>query len=150
VQNSQGNQLDFDDDSGGGLNSKLVFSSGKAGTYKIFTGSLNSSPGPFILKITEAEEKIHTGTDLKIGGSLNNEAKKMVYLVKMAKGKSYRIDLKSKDFDSFLFLQDEDGKQLAFDDDSGGELDSRITHKADTAGVYRIVATSLGMNGRGN
>src|SRR5262245_41825868 len=43
-----------------------------------------------------------------------------VFLIRLAKGTTYQIDLKSKDFDSFLIVENDVGKPLAFDDDSGG------------------------------
>jgi thiol-disulfide isomerase/thioredoxin len=43
--------------------------------------------------------------------------------------------------DPFLRLEDAKGEQLAFDDDSGGQLNSRIIFKAPADGEYRIIAT---------
>jgi hypothetical protein len=61
---------------------------------------------------------------------------------KMIAGKTYQIDLVSRAFDSFLRLEDESGKQLAFDDDGGGFPNARILFKAPKDGTYRIIATS--------
>jgi hypothetical protein len=72
---------------------------------------------------------------------LNNPSKK--YTVKLHKDKTYVIDLISADFDSYLRLLDKKGKQLAEDDDGGGDLNSRIIHSASGTGDYQIVATSL-------
>lgn len=44
----------------------------------------------------------------------------------MKAGKVYTIDMVSKDFDSYLRLFDPKGNQLEEDDDSGGDLNSRI------------------------
>jgi hypothetical protein len=66
-----------------------------------------------------------------------------VHEVKMAAGKSYQIDLVSGNFDSFLRLEDEDGKQLAQDDDGGGFPNARIMFKAPKDGMYRIIATTF-------
>jgi hypothetical protein len=66
-----------------------------------------------------------------------------VHTMKMAVGKTYQIDLKSRAFDSFLRLENSSGKQLAEDDDGGGNLDSRIIFKATKDDTYRIVVTSF-------
>src|SRR6516164_8716768 len=57
---------------------------------------------------------------------LNNPSKR--YTVKLRKDKTYVIDLGSADFDAYLRLLDDKGKQLAEDDDDGGDLNSRIIH----------------------
>jgi hypothetical protein len=72
---------------------------------------------------------------------LNNPSKK--YTVKLHKDKTYVIDLISADFDAYLRLLDKKGKQLAEDDDGGGDLNSRIIHSASGTGDHQIVATSL-------
>src|SRR5438067_1695580 len=50
-----------------------------------------------------------------------------LFQVQLSAGKSYRIAMDSKEFDSFLVVQDMAGKQLAFDDDSGGGLNALLT-----------------------
>jgi thiol-disulfide isomerase/thioredoxin len=70
-----------------------------------------------------------------------------VFTVQLEKGKIYRIDHKGtggdKKFDPYLILEDESGKQLDYDDDSGGGLDARIVFKAPKTAKYRIVATTF-------
>src|ERR1700682_5902430 len=51
--------------------------------------------------------------------------------VVLAEGLVYRIDIPSIDFDSFLRFENSDGKELAFDDDSGGFPHARILQKID-------------------
>jgi len=66
-----------------------------------------------------------------------------VHTVKMTAGKTYTIDLVSGDFDAYLRLEDSMGKQLAADDDSGGELNARILFQAPRDDTYRIIATTF-------
>lgn len=66
-----------------------------------------------------------------------------VFLVKLVKGQSYVMELVSNDFDAYLILQNALGTVRAHDDDSGGELNSRIVHVAAADGAYRVVAASL-------
>src|SRR5262245_32480846 len=48
----------------------------------------------------------------------------------------------SASFDTFLRLEDADGKELARNDDSGGELNAQIVFTAPKSGDFRIIATS--------
>jgi hypothetical protein len=72
-----------------------------------------------------------------------------VHVVKMRKGRTYVIDMISKDFDSYLRLEDSKGQNLAQDDDGGGMLNSRIRWTAANDDAFLVVATSLG-GGQGN
>src|SRR5438552_13607086 len=49
----------------------------------------------------------------------------------------------STDFDTYLRLLDKKGKQLAEDDDSGGDLNSRIVHSPTESGDHVVVATTF-------
>src|SRR5207248_10277465 len=66
-----------------------------------------------------------------------------VYTFAMKKDSSWEINLKSKDFDAFLRVEDSTGKELAYDDDSGGKLDARMVFKAPKDDTYQIIATSF-------
>jgi hypothetical protein len=66
-----------------------------------------------------------------------------IYSVHLQGGRTYQIDLKSRQFDAYLRLEDGQGTQLAEDDDSGGGLDARIVFNCPLDGTYRIIATSL-------
>ena len=75
---------------------------------------------------------------------LSKSARKL-YKVKLEEGKAYRIDLASKDFDTFLRLEDPAGKEVAFNDDidlANKILDSRIIYVAPKTGEYRIIVTT--------
>jgi len=66
------------------------------------------------------------------------------YTVKFEAGKTYRIDMISKEVDSLLRLLNPDGGQVAVDDDGGGYPNARIVYKADQSGDYKIIATTFG------
>lgn len=59
------------------------------------------------------------------------------------------IELKSVDFDAMLLLLDHNGVEIAFNDDNGTSLDSRITMVL-PEGLYYIYATSYGGPGTGS
>lgn len=63
--------------------------------------------------------------------------------VKLQKDKSYVIDMVSTDFDTYLRLLDKKGRQLAEDDDGGGDLNSRIIASPSESGDHTVVATTF-------
>jgi CHAT domain-containing protein len=68
------------------------------------------------------------------------------FLVQLRAGKRYQITMTcttvSKKLDSFLVIQSAKGDQLAWDDDSGGSVDSDLELLAPTDGTYRILASA--------
>lgn len=88
----------------------------------------------------------------EVTGTLSDTAEEMyrgkrsyqVLTVRMEQGKTYDIEHASKDYQAFLYLEDADGKVLA----ENGSINiggvSRIVYKAEVAGTYRLVATSVG------
>lgn len=58
-------------------------------------------------------------------------------------GQTVQIDLMSSDFDSYLYLKDQNGTELAHDDDSGGGLNSRIIRQLSYSGMYQILVNTL-------
>lgn len=62
-------------------------------------------------------------------------------------GQTVTIILESEDFDTVLTLQNEAGEEIAFNDDFGGSLNSRIVAKLPASGTYRVVARSYSGNG---
>lgn len=147
IQDDKGTQLAFDDDSGGNLNARLYFTPPKGGNYKISAASQKRT-GKFTLIIAHAKLKIlEVGKGLKIEGKLGGAKSSIVYHVKMIEGKTYVINMLSRDqkaLDPFLRLLDSIGKVLAVDDDGGEGRNARITIRAPASGTYQIVATSFG------
>ncbi len=68
-----------------------------------------------------------------------------VYTTKLTKGDKVIIELKSKDFDAVVIVEDAKNKVLAYNDDdfAGGTLDSKLEWTVPADGEYRIIATSL-------
>jgi WD40 repeat protein len=95
---------------------------------------------------------IHDAAEpLTLKGELDAAVPALVFQVRLKAGVRYQIDMVSPDpkaLDPYLYLQDSERKTLAEDDDSGGNLNARITLRAPADGVYRIRATSFN-GGRG-
>lgn len=58
-------------------------------------------------------------------------------------GQSITIELRSEEFDTYAQLLDATGARLAEDDDSLGDLDSRITFTLPRTGMYQIVVNNF-------
>jgi hypothetical protein len=70
-----------------------------------------------------------------------------VYEYKMTAGNMYTIDMIRGTLpDPYLRLEDAGGKEVAFDDDSGGNMNARIIFMAPRTETYKILATSFGPN----
>ncbi len=82
---------------------------------------------------------------------LQNSFRK-VFTVKLQGGKRYQLDLKSAEVDSYLRIEDANGRELAYNDDApgGGTLDSRLVFTAPKSAEYRVIATTYipGQTGR--
>jgi hypothetical protein len=80
-----------------------------------------------------------------ISGQLSADDQAVGYTFVAEAGTTVTITLRSNDFDAYLSLRDENGLEIAFDDDSAGNLNSRIgPFIFEMAGSYTIVATSYG------
>ncbi len=66
-----------------------------------------------------------------------------VFEVPLQAGRTYQFAMESKDLDSLLVLQDQTGKELAFDDDSGGNLNAFLIYTAAKDDTYKIYTASL-------
>jgi hypothetical protein len=135
----------------GGFNATIAYRAPKTEDYQLIVTSRNRAIGKYTLNIAlkfDKGEAKYDGNLLNTDPRYNNKIHKL-FTVEMAAGATYQIDQKSKNMDCYLYFEDPDGKVLAEDDDSGGGLDSQIIHKANKAGKYRIVATSLGGNQTG-
>ncbi|HYV34834.1 MAG TPA: hypothetical protein VE988_03960 [Gemmataceae bacterium] len=67
------------------------------------------------------------------------------YRLQLKAGKIYLFDLidGGSDTDPYLFLEDAAGKVVAKDDDSGGDLNSRLIFVPEKTAEYRVIATTL-------
>jgi serine protease Do len=155
---ADGAELGHDDDGGEGFNSRLRFSPKSSGEFQLVATSYDKKPGKYLLRIQSMDinakavavgdepvaviDQLGEGDAKNALGGLQNRCK--IYRADLKAGAKYVLDLESTDFDAFLILQDGAGNVLASDDDSGGNLNSRIRFACPTSGNYVIIATGLG------
>jgi hypothetical protein len=166
LEDSAGKQLAEDDDGAGYPNARIVFKCPKTDTYRIFVTTYGKeaegkefgnygaytltirilSPG-LAFKDGKAEVKDNiAANDPNAKTRPGCHAK--VYKIHLKAGKTYTIDLVGNaagigTLDTYLFLEDAKGTQLAFDDDSGGNLNARIVFPCQRTGIYQIVCTTF-------
>jgi hypothetical protein len=159
LTDSNGIELAQDDDGGGNLNARINFTPQATGVFKIFASDLGGLFGPFMLSIrgapTGPQPPIEVALDADGFYRNNNQLHPQdladparrtpckVYHVRFEAGRSYLIDMESRQFDSYLRLTDGNGKTLAEDDDGGGNFNARIRFPAPTTGLYKVYATAL-------
>ena len=165
LENAAGSQVATDLDRFGNQSAAIVHRATKTEDYEIIATALNfNANGKYRLTVTELTGDEGKPIDLKLDkGAANfsgsiarsdpryaNKIHKL-FIVKLEANKNYQINMLSKGMDSYLYLLSPEGAVLAQDDDGGGGdpgafsgLDSKIVHRVNKAGEYRIVATSLG------
>jgi RNA polymerase sigma factor (sigma-70 family) len=143
LKDPSGKEVAKDDDSGGNLNARIIYMAKTGGNYQVIATWINNGVGDYTLTVREKDSAHEVGPKgLTIKGQLKNE-KFIPYIVKLEKGKTYQIDMigaNQKTLDPYLFLKDPGGKEVARDDDSGGNLNARILYTAKTSGNYQVQA----------
>ncbi|NDJ74773.1 MAG: hypothetical protein GYB65_00825, partial [Chloroflexi bacterium] len=155
---NNGNQLTYNDDGGVGLNSQIAFYSlPYSGEYSILVrglGGTGETTGTYMVSLRQEEpqepvenEPISFG--VPVTGTL--QANTHTYIFSARADDLVTIDLESDDFDCYLYLLDEDGNELTYNDDGGDGYNSRILFYAlPYSGDYIIEVDSFSGGGSGN
>ncbi len=99
----------------------------------------------------EADSKIRTAgrwTTNDCDSRFRTDSDAHTYRFIVLEGGRIRIDLKSADRDSYLYLMAEDGSRITDSDGGGAGLDARVEYDL-TPGVYIVEATTVGSRERG-
>jgi len=162
--NAAGAEVASDDDGGDKRNARIKYTPEADATFKIFVTSFAGGAGDYTLQVqgpgaefvknaglAAAEPILNVAGNIQPTDNVDPVQKKpsKVHEVKLKKGTTYQLDLMSKNFDTFLRLEDETGREVANDDDGGEGLNSRITYMADKDATFKIFATSFD-GGEGN
>lgn len=147
-------QMAENDDGGSSLNARLVFTAPQAGEYLIRATSYNSSaqgdyrlaleqgpPAPTATSVTVGEET--RGRLTPDSATSDSGAPADLYRFSGRAGQRVAITMKADGFDTYLELFDANHNSLATDDDSAGDLNSRLTHTLTEDGDYLIEARAF-------
>ena len=167
LEDSKGKQVAFNDDSpvAKGTDARILFRPAETSEFTVVATNRDGKAGKFSLAVTERPDlknaSIYPALSIAMPISVETKDRKVnhvdrfhemdglvfskhykAYSIKLDKGQTYRIELKSGDFDAFLVLEDPNGNIIAQDDDSGGGINAGINFTPEVAGTYRIIATS--------
>lgn len=171
LRDSMGREVARDDDSGSGLNARLVYRPPFYGSYRLEVTTYHTNQtGSYRLAMTAISDGgpmppsggTFVSTGYLVPGPelwLRPGAYYREHTFAFVPGRTYTIDLESpmvyggdsQLFDPYLFLVDQWGQVVRSDDDSGGNLNARITNFVPTPGVnYRIFVTSYVQHATGS
>ncbi len=174
LQGPAGNEIARDDDSGEGLNARVRVSLPVTGQYRIIANTYRRDRyGPYRVRLTavgaptvgpvpSAGGGVAAGTvgqilrGQTVQGRLTTGDAKLAdntfyqaWLFYGQAGEMVTLDVASTEFDAYAVIQDANGTALARDDDSGGNLNARITFTLPYTGNYRMVANTLRVGATG-
>jgi hypothetical protein len=150
-------QVATDDDGAGGTNARVTLQ--LDGEYKIIARSLGEDGrGNYEIAVSEAPVVMVVSRPIEVGQTVSGELTTSdpelddggyfhEYAVNAAAGDSFRITLRSGEFDSFLRWGSKNGDaftEIDTDDDSGGDLDSMLSVRVTRSGTYVIRVSALG------
>jgi hypothetical protein len=165
LQDQNGNQLQYNDDGGGGLNSRITYTLPYSGVFRLMAMSFRTSGvmfGTYTLSVSSTgmamQPMAMTTSQIAVGQSMmsqltaaspvNNEGRRYaMWTFSASAGQAIQIDMVSNELDSYLILQDQMGTELTRNDDGGGGLNSRINYTLPYTGAYRIMAMSFRTSG---
>jgi hypothetical protein len=141
-----GEQLAFDDDSGGDSNAAILeFELPLTGTYRVVARGYNADEaGDYELTVEKVELEIQGNLvpDETVAETLEPGVRHH-WLFEGDEGETVTISLIAvdEDWDTFLELYAPDGEQVTIDDDSGGGGNAAILEfELPLTGIYRVVA----------
>ena len=151
---SNNSQVAFDDDSGPGLSSRIVWQATGDGTYTLYAGSyVDAYTGTYQLSTSVSGEipaSTSTSASLFIGnaapGVIGSNGDRDFFRVVLSAGNTYTFDLEGSPTragtlsDPYLRLHDSTGVQIRANDDGGTGFNSRLTFTQSTSGVYYLSA----------
>ncbi len=150
IGNDGSTELDFDDDSGDGLASRIVWRASKSGTYFVEVSGFDSSVGTYELTIEAIDASVDDhgngrfdATPINFpsatAGDLESIGDTDWFEFIATVGVTYEFSTELIGLnDSTLRLLNRGGIELEFNDDNGFGFDSQITWTAPSSGNYYI------------
>ncbi len=155
LRDANGASIATNDDGGGGLNARIIQTLPASGMYQIVANTLRQGQfGGFTLRLQAVATPTVMAQQIPIGSTvngvlsdndatLNDGSHYKLFTFQGFAGQGVQIDLMSTAFDAYLYLRDSSGNDIAHDDDSGGNLNSRIIQTLPYSGTFQIVANTL-------
>lgn len=144
-----------DDDSGGSYDSRLTATLPSDGIYLVVASSYYArEEGTYRLRVERVDARarypslaLPAAIDRRFDGHTprgDGNRPFHVYAVDLEAGLNVVVEMTSNQLDTYLYLVDDKGDEVASDDDSAGNLDARIDIAPPRSGRYFVVATTFG------
>lgn len=150
LRDASGTQINFDDDSGTGLSSRIAFRAPAAATYFLDVSGVDSATGSYQIRVLG-----EAAADPDAAGNTSTTRVLVPNEMQIGRRESptdadwYRVDLTAGTIyefaaigaglaDPLLRLRAADGTLLVTNDDSNGSLDSIIEYRAPASGAYYL------------
>ena len=154
ILRSDGSYLESNDNGAGDRNSLIEYILPYSGTYLIEATQYNRSQGNYTLRSNvQLNQKSFNEEVATINSRLDynspNSSKRSscyanTYTFYGSASQQVRIEMRSGDFDSYLYLLRSDGTYLDSNDNGANDRNSRIEYTLPNAGTYIIEATQYG------
>jgi Zn-dependent metalloprotease/murein DD-endopeptidase MepM/ murein hydrolase activator NlpD len=157
--NSSNYEIGWDDNSGGGTNSRLVYSNLPAGSYFIEVSSyVSNAAGTYTLSL---QPGYPPGLPISLGQTLTGNLSSTAplssctghsadrYAFTLSTQSTVTINLSSSVFDTYVCLLNSSNYEIGWDDNSGGGTNSRLVYSNLPAGSYFIEVSSYTSNATG-
>ena len=145
IYDRNGTQLGSDDDGGQASNSRLIQYL-PDGVYNVVVEGVGNTTGAYEVSVTEgpSPRRVTVG-QRDIRGNISSPADRDLYLFEVPSSTrvDIRMDQSGGNVDPYLYLYNEEGQQIAFNDDGGGGRNAWINRTLER-GRYIIVARGLG------
>jgi len=175
LQDQMGNELQRNDDGGGGLNSRINITLPYTGAYRIMAMSFRTSGvmfGTYTLslqgvmavqpQVTPMGQPMATSLGVVGTIAVGQQASGVLsmadarydgkpfqaYNFACVAGQAFQMDVTST-WDNYARIFDPMGNEVAHDDDSGGSLNARINYTCPTTGTYRLAVTAFSSSSTG-
>lgn len=147
-------ELASDDDGGGDLASRIVWTAPKSGKYFLEVSSADDGAGAYRLTAALAPAKRGGIKNITIGssakGTVDQTDESECFRFQAVAGARYSFKTQLGTLrDSILKITDPNGNQLAYDDDSAGGLASQIDWTAPSTGTFYVEVAGHNSNQRG-
>jgi hypothetical protein len=151
IEDDENHPLTEDDDSGGNLNAKLLFTPARTGAYRMIATSFQRGHGRYTLTVREfpraggsKEDAIGEIRSLpfsaesrvaaKVPGPPGNDLLRKTFVMTSEAGKTYSLMVESKEFAPLVRVEDAEGRLLAF---------AEATHSGNRATLSFALADSI-------
>jgi hypothetical protein len=147
-----------DDDSAGNLNSELTIDFPQDGVYRVVASALSGGArGTYTLEVGDPVNLEDLPTDGRqavvgqtVSGSLSDDEPAVIdgrpgqaWELEGEEGQEVTIELVSEDFDPYLYVVGPGMDLPVEDDDSAGDMDSRVEFEFPESGTYRIIVSAF-------